>query len=164
MDPLKEPVWPDHFRAGDPHHVVSRMLPCSFTPTAEVVVVANHALVSKSCNRVLAPIASDPRMDHARLLLLLLSPLCPLESDSKLVDRTWHRGEGQHELLVSGDGDSVPILVSPTDREVSVPELRKHGHQLLVDVDEAGADVLVNDKPPDFLPLHQLTRDPPSKL
>merc|ERR1719419_674839 len=95
MDPLEEPVWPDHFRAADPHHVVSRMLPCSFTPTAEVVVVANHALVSKSCNRVLAPIASDPRVEHARpsrLLLLLFNPLCLLESEGELIDRAWHRG------------------------------------------------------------------------
>merc|ERR1719266_576720 len=64
VDPLEEPLGPDHLRAGDPHHVVARVLARGLARPAEVVVVADHALVSVAGDGCLvAPIARDAGVD-----------------------------------------------------------------------------------------------------
>ena len=49
--------------------------------------------------------------------------------------------------------EAAPVIIGPRDGEDTINKDREYADELLLDVDQAGADVLVNDKPPDLGPL-----------
>merc|ERR1719249_211098 len=122
VDPLEQPLGPDHLRAADPHHIVAGVFASLLADSAQVVVIADNALVSEANNgRLVASIAGDSMVghigSHSRVLGLLDPLLSATHSCRQLVDGACQLGEGQDQLLVSVDGDRISILVCPGNGE-----------------------------------------------
>merc|ERR1719195_1117368 len=155
LDPLKEPVRENISRRCDLHHVVPQMKAGSLAPPAEVVIVADEALVPGPRDGVhVTAVTSHTVVDNFRIVstgssssLLHRLP----DSHSQLVERAGHLCQGDDELLVAGDGHVVPVLVSPAHGEHGALDLREDHPQLLQQVLVAGADVLVDDKSSNLL-------------
>jgi len=120
VDPLEQPLGPDHLRAADPHHIVAGVLPSLLTRPAQVVVIADDTLVSEAnYGGLVASIAGDPMVSHigsnsSRLLLgRLFNPLGTPDSCRQLVHGACKLGQCQDQLLVGVDGDCVAVLVRP---------------------------------------------------
>ena len=109
VDPLEQSLGPDHLRAADPHHVVARVLPGLLAGSAQVVVIADDALVAEANDRgLVASIARDSMVGHIgsnSRLLRLFHFLGGAHSCRELVHGAWQLGEGQDELFVGVDGD-----------------------------------------------------------
>merc|ERR1719367_901001 len=159
VDPLEQPLGPDHLRAAEPHHIVAGVFPSLLAGSAEVVVIADDALVSVSNDGgLVASIAGDTMMDHIgshSRFLGLLDPLGAAHSCSQLVHGACQLGQGQDQPLVRVDGDSISIFVRPGNGEEFFGKDGENRDELLLDVDEAGADLPVHYKPPHLglLPL-----------
>merc|ERR1719249_365651 len=148
VDPLEQPLGPDHLRAADPHHIVAGVFASLLADSAQVVVIADNALVSEANNGLLvASIAGDSMVSHigshSRVLGLLDPLLGPTHSCRQLVDGARQLGQGQDQLLVSVNGDRISILVCPGNREELFRKYGEDRDKLLLDVDKAGAHLLV---------------------
>merc|ERR1712107_470853 len=91
----------DHLRAADPHHVVARVLPGLLAGSAQVVVIADDALVAEANDRgLVASIARDSMVGHIcsnSRLLRLFHFLGGAHSCRELVHGAWQLGESQDE-------------------------------------------------------------------
>merc|ERR1719481_1082767 len=151
VESLEHVLRPDSLRPSNPDHVVARVLPLCFTLSTQVKVITHHALVPESFDRLVTSITSDPRMNRSTLLLILRSFLLTSWLDMESVEGPWHRSQRNHQLLISGNSNHVTIRISPGDNEVrSWAKTWEHGGELLLEVGEAGADILLHHKPPDF--------------
>merc|ERR1719367_2572052 len=152
VDPLEQPLGPDHLRAADPHHIVAGVFASLLAGSAQVEVIADDALVSVANDGgLVASIAGHTMVDHIgshSRFLGLLNLLGAAHSCSQLVHGACQLGQGQDQLLVSVDGDSISILVRPGNGEEFFRKDGENGDELLLDVDEAGAHILVHHKPP----------------
>merc|ERR1711874_782346 len=159
VDPLEQSLGPDHLRAADSHHIVTRVLPSLLAGSAQVVVIADDTLVAETNDRgLVASIARDSMVGHIgsnSRFLRFFHFLSVAHSCRELVHGAWQLRESQDELLVRVDGDRVAILASPGNGEDLVRKDGVDGDQLFLDVDKAGGNLLVHHKPShlSFLPL-----------
>merc|ERR1719336_3544822 len=157
LHPLEQPLGKDVARLNDLHHVVTRVFASGVAGLAQVVVITDNTLVPVSNNWLaLTSIASDSIVNSSRcsrslLLLLLNHRLGLLDVDLQLVERPSHLSQGDDELLITGDGHVVPVIISPGHGEGRGLDLGEHDLQLADQVVIARAGSLVNDKPPHFL-------------
>merc|ERR1712107_749455 len=95
--------------ASDPHYVVARVLPGLLAGSAQVVVIADDALVAEANDRgLVASIARDSMVGNIcsnSRLLRLFHFLGGAHSCRELVHGAWQLGESRDELLVRVDGD-----------------------------------------------------------
>merc|ERR1711936_552308 len=117
VDPLEQPLGPDHLRAADPHHVVAGVLARLLAGSAQVVVIADDTLVPEADDGgLVTSVAGHPMVRHISShsrLLRLFNFLCTTHSCGELVDGAGKLSQGQDQLLVRVDGDYVAIFVSP---------------------------------------------------
>merc|ERR1719348_1581257 len=157
LHPLEQPLGKDVARLSDLHHVVTRVFASSVAGLAQVVVITDNTLVPVSNNWLaLTSITSDSIVNSSRcsrslLLLLLNHRLGLLDVDLQLVEWPGHLSQGDDELLVTGDGHIVPIIISPGHGEGRGLDLGEHDLQLANQVVIAGAGPLVDDKPSHLL-------------
>merc|ERR1719348_1135880 len=151
LHPLEQPLGKDVARLSDLHHVVAWVFASGVAGLAQVIVIADNTLVPVSNNWfALASITSDSIVNSSRcsrslLLLLLNHRLGLLDVDLQLVERPGHLSEGNDELLVTGDGHVVSVIISPGHSEGRGLDLREHDLQLANQVVIAGAGPLVDD-------------------
>merc|ERR1719239_1647312 len=109
--------------APDPLHIVAGVFASLLAIPAQVVVIADDALVSEpDYVGLVTSIAGHAMVSHirsnsSRILGRLFKPLGTTHSCRQLVDGACQLGQCQDQLLVSVYGDRVAILVSPRDRE-----------------------------------------------
>merc|ERR1719400_2362252 len=152
LDPLEEPVGEDVPRRGDLHLVVAGVTVLALAAATEVVIIADDTLVAGPGDvGLLAPVTGHTRVHHSLLSSISGGSGGLLDSHRQLVERPRHLGESDDELLVRGEGDLVPLVVSPPHGELRGLDLREDHPQLAHQVIEAGADILVYDKPSHLL-------------
>merc|ERR1719400_5086 len=126
LDPLEEPVGEDVPRRGDLHLVVAGVTALSLAAATEVVIIADDALVAGPGDvGLLAPVTGHTRVHHSLLSGISGGSGRLLDSHRQLVERPRHLGESDDELLVRGEGNLVPLVVSPPHGELRALDLRE---------------------------------------
>jgi hypothetical protein len=149
MEPLEEMLRELNLGTGNPHHIVAGVDSRGVAVAAQVVVVADHALVAEPNHRLLAPIAGHVGVGlaaHVAGLLGTLALLSSFDKDLDLVQRTLHLSESDDELLIGSNGDIVAFFICPVDSEELVLEPGVDGGELLLEIGEAAANLFVHNE------------------